>query len=106
MATVGNFQMGTGQAAYGMATAGTDAITVNLGFKPIYVRVYNADSRLTVEKLRGNDDVDMGGGLNRPANGDAVTELGGDGISFTDSGFVIGTDCTTDNEDYMWMAFG
>lgn len=108
MSVMGWFQLGTGQAAYGGGEAGSSAIDVTVGFKPIYVKVFNLDSSNQdfFELIRGDDDTDMGEGMKFDVDTGDVSELSTNGITLNEDGFTIGTECTTNSEDYMWMAFG
>ena len=120
MPVIGNFQLANGQAAYGggTATAGPAAVNVGLGFVPRYVKVFNLVNAavVTTEFIQGDDNVDMGEGVQIDAAAVTATaaKLATNGITVGTvtigdqqvEGFTIGTGCLTANTSYMWIALG
>ena len=120
MPVIGNFQLANGQAAYGGGTAANPAAAVNvgLGFVPRYVKVFNlvANAVVTTEFIQGDDNVDMGEGVQIDAAAVTATaaKLATNGITVGTvtiddqqvEGFTIGTGCLTANTSYMWIALG
>lgn len=113
MPVIGNFQLATGQAAYGggTAAAAAEAINVGLGFEPAYVKVFSlvAAGVVVTEFVKGDAVNNMGQGARAgvapiAANGITVgtVTVGTDRVK----GFTIGTGCIADATPYMWIALG
>ena len=110
MSMIGNFQLATGQAAYGKATAAGSpaAIDVVLGFKPVHVKVITVDvaNSITTELIGGKTDGLDEGIQYKENTGYKAAILAADGITINDKGFTIGTACQTANKPLVWMALG
>lgn len=107
MSMIGNFQLATGQAAYGGGKSASSkaAVNVELGFKPVYVRVIyfdGSDQAVMVDFIQGGSGgVDVGQGVVSGA-----AKKSSDGITVSEKGFTVGTDCQTNSKPYMWIALG
>lgn len=92
-----------GQIAAGTVDGTGAAITVGLGFKPKYVKVANLTTRLMLEHFAEMAD---GAAIKTVAAGTRTAEAA-DCITFTDRGFVIGTDATNGNGNVLgFLAIG
>lgn len=95
--------MATKPIATGTYTGTTAAVTVTLGFKPIYVKVWNeTDGDETWEHA---DGMTAGTAL---TNGPSTTDLAlqaDNAITLTDTGFTAGTDMSEDAKVFRYVAF-
>lgn len=80
------------------------AITVTVGWKPAYVRVWNVNDLKSFEHFNGMDD---GTSLDSANHADTQFSLNAAGsITLTASGFTIGTDIADTASDVIrWVAW-
>lgn len=119
MGVIGNFQLATGQAAYGGGAGGNAAVNVGLGFVPKYVKVFSFDTHIvTTEFIKDDETERMKQGVKTVITGSAscavLTENGivvGDVVvdpvtGRKEKGFTIGTACQINSKPFIWIALG
>jgi len=95
-ANAGSFDMAN--ITSGTFTSDGTALTVNLGFRPRAVTLYNADAAAKYETT----DTMAGAAVQTVTGGTQTVEA--DLITITDRGFTVAASIMTDTEDYHFLA--
>ena len=87
---------------------GTGAeLTVEVGFKPKYVRLLNVSGNAQAEHVKGMADAEAQKVVDSGAGATDISTITSNGITLEDSGFKLGadTDLNVDGELVRWLAW-
>jgi len=83
------------------------AISINCGFKPLFLQVFNVDGNCFASHCFFEADAAMQKTVDSGAGTCDVSYVTSDGITLTANGFSIGadTDLNVSGEELQWVAF-